>query len=90
MTLAAIKGHRSTMNSVSTMVKYFQDKLPKEIATSKIHSGGLTPSYQGSIISILPQEDVLSVCLLLKNRTLQLHFEILKNKIQSSMKNLTR
>ena len=70
------------MNSVSTMLKYFQDNLPKDRATSKIHPGDLTPLYQASIISILPQEDVSSVCLLLKNQNPEQQFEILKNKIQ--------
>ena len=65
------------------MIRYYQNNLPKEQATSKIHSGGLTPSYQGAIIGILPQEYVSTICLLLKNRTPKKQFEILKDKIQS-------
>ena len=43
---AAIKGHRSTMNSVTSMISYYKENYPKDEAVSKVHQGGLTPGYQ--------------------------------------------
>ena len=34
----AIKGHRSTMNSVTAMIKYYKKNYPKDEAVSKVHS----------------------------------------------------
>ena len=79
---AAIKGHRSTMNSVTSMIKYYKKNYSKDEAVSKVHSGGLTPGYQKVIIDILPVEDVSATCLLLKNQTPERQYDILKEKIQ--------
>ena len=65
---AAIKGHHSTMNSVTSMIKYYRKNFPKDEVISKVHSGGLTPDYQKVIIGILPVQDVSATCLLLKTR----------------------
>ena len=40
---AAIKGHRSTMNLVTSMISYYQENYPKDEALSRVHQGGLNP-----------------------------------------------
>ena len=40
---AAIKGHRSTMNSVTPTISFNQENYPKHEALSRVHQGGLTP-----------------------------------------------
>ena len=68
------------MNSVTSMISFYQENYPKDEALSKFHQGGLTPGYQKVLIDILPAEDVSATCLLLKN---QRQYNILKEKIQS-------
>ena len=78
----AIKGHRSTMNLVTSMISYYQENNPKDEALSHVHQGGLTPGYEKVLINILPAEDVSSTCLLMRNQTPQQQYNILRDKIQ--------
>ena len=42
----------------------------------------MTPGYQAAIISILPEEDISGIFLLLKDKALKEQFSILRNKIE--------
>ena len=47
---AAIKGNQSMMNSVTSMISFYQENYPKDEALSRVHQGGLTLGYQKVII----------------------------------------
>ena len=74
------------MNSITSMIRYYKKNYSKDEAVSKVHSGGLTPGYQKVRIYILPVEDLSATCLLLKNQTPKRQYDILKEKIQSLVK----
>ena len=80
---AAIRAHRSAMNSVTSMINYYTDNFTESQAYSLVSQGGWTNSYQKTILSILPWDDVSGTVLMLKHQTPKEQYQTLKNKIEN-------